>query len=153
LLSAAVFLFSRPPNFIWCSWEQLAQQMSAAETDSSEPFQVYAYEDLVAYHLWYALESADSKRFKVTVVKGIPGIPEDPAYFLPRAFKSVSVQQTPALTGDKIWVAFRAGQWDETHPPLDGIKRSGLQPGRVFTVKAQGQQAFIVELLKSRSAP
>jgi len=153
LLSAAVFLFSRPPNFIWCSWEQLAHQMSAAEINSSEPVQVYAYEDLVAYHLWYALESADSKRFKVTVVKGITGIPEDPAYFLPRAFNRVSVQQTPALTGDKIWVAFRARQWDETQPPLDGIKRSGLQLGRVFTVKAQGQHAFIIELLKSRSAP
>jgi hypothetical protein len=152
LLSAAVFLFSRPPNFIWCSWEQLAQQMSAAETNSSEPVQVYAYEDLVAYHLWFALEPTN-KRFRVTVVKNVPGTLEDPAYFLPRAFNGVSVQKTPALTGDKIWVAFRANQWDETRPPLDGIKRSGLQVGRVFTVKAQGQQAFIVELLKSRSGP
>ena len=151
LLSAAVFVFSRPPNFIWCSWEQLAQQMSSVESNSSAPVQVYAYEDLVAYHLWYALESEDGKSSRVTVVKGIPGIPEDPAYFLPRAFNGVSVQKKPALTGDKIWVAFRANQWDETRPPLDGIKRSGLEPGRVFTVKAQGQQAFLVELLTTRN--
>lgn len=153
LLSAAVFLFSHPPNFIWCSWEQLAQQMSAAESNSSDLVQVYAYEDLVAYHLWFALESPDNKRFKVTVVKNVPGISEDPAYFLPRAFTDISVQQNPALTEGKIWVAFRTSQWDETRPPLDGIKRSGFQIGRVLTVKAQGQQAFLVELLKARSGP
>jgi uncharacterized membrane protein len=152
-LSAAVFLFSRPPSFIWCSWEQLAQQMSAVESNSPEPVQVYAYEDLVAYHLWFALDSGNNRRFKVTVVKGVPGILEDPAYFLPRAFADISVQKNPMLTGDKIWLAFRANQWDETRPPLDGIKRTGCQLGRVLTVKAQGQQAFLVELLKTRKGP
>lgn len=153
LLSAAVFLFSRPPNFIWCSWQQLAAQMSAAESNSSGPVQVYAYEDLVAYHLWFALESPDNKRFKVAAVKNVPGITEDPAYFLPRAFTGIAVQKTPALAGDKVWVAFRSNQWDETRPPLDGIKGSGYQVGRSVTVKAQGQQAFLVELLKARSGP
>jgi hypothetical protein len=145
-LSAAVFLFSRPPNFIWCSWEQLAHQVAEQESTASRPVQVYAYEDLVAYHLWFALQANG----KVTVLKGVPEIPEDPAYFLPRAFNDISVQRdNPTLTGDKIWVAFRATQWDETRPPLDGIKRSGFKVGRVLTVKAQGQQAFLVELLRS----
>jgi uncharacterized membrane protein len=148
-LSAAVFLFSRPTSFIWCSWEQLSRQMSAIESNSREPVQVYAYEDLVAYHLWFALDSGNNKRFKVTVVKGVPGILEDPAYFLPRAFTDISVQKNPELTGVKIWVAFRTNQWDETRPPLDGIKRSGFRLGRVLTVRAQGQQAFLVELLKT----
>jgi uncharacterized membrane protein len=152
-LSAAVFLFSRPLSFIWCSWEQLAEQMSAVESNAPGPVQVHAYEDLVAYHLWFALESADKKRFKVTVVKDVPGILEDPAYFLPRAFNDISVQKNPMLTGDRIWVAFRAKHWDETRPPLDSIKRSGFQTGRVLTVRAQGQQAFLVELLKTRSGP
>jgi hypothetical protein len=145
-LSAAVFLFSRPTNFIWCSWEQLAQQAVKQESTASGPVQIYAYEDLVAYHLWFALQ----EKGKVTVVKGVPGIPEDRAYFLPRGFNDISVQRNnPTLTGDKIWVAFRASQWDETRPPLDGIKRGGFKVGRVSTVKAQGQQAFLVELLRS----
>ena len=130
-------------NFIWCSWEQLAQEMSALESNSQQPVQVYAYEDLVAYHLWFSLESVEKNEFKVTVVKGLPGITEDPAYFLPRAFTDISVQKNPALTGDKIWVAFRGEQWDETRPPLDGIRRGGFQIGRVLTVKAQRQQAFL----------
>ncbi len=153
-LSAAVFLSSRPSNFIWCSWEQLAQQVSKQESAAAGPVQVYAYEDLVAYHLWFALDAKPGKPYKVTVVKGVPGVVEDPAYFLPRAFNDISVQKNNStLSGDDVWVAFRASQWDETRPPIDGIKRSGFKVGRVLTLKAQGQQAFLVELLRNQSGP
>jgi uncharacterized membrane protein len=148
-LSAAVFLFSRPPNFIWCSWEQLAHQMAAAESNTAQPVHVYAYEDLVGYHLWFALNSKNNQQFKVGVVKGVDGIPEDPAYFLPRAFTDISVQRNHALTGNNIWVAFRSNQWEEERPPLNIIRSSGFQLGRVFTVKSQGQQAFLIQLVKT----
>ncbi|MEK6279236.1 MAG: hypothetical protein AABN95_02680 [Acidobacteriota bacterium] len=149
LLSAAVFMFSRPTNFIWCRWEQLADQMAAAESNTAEPVHVYAYEDLVAYHLWFALNSKSNPRFKVGVVKGVDGVPEDPAYFLPRAFADISVQRNHVLSGNNIWVAFRSNRWDEARPPLNLIRSSGFQLGRVFTVKAQGQQAFLVQLVKT----
>ncbi|HKO99632.1 MAG TPA: glycosyltransferase family 39 protein [Pyrinomonadaceae bacterium] len=143
-LSAAVFSFSRPQEFIWCSWESLA--LHIPQVDSSQPDQVYAYEDLVAYHLWFALNQPANG---VSVVKGVPGVLEDPAYFLPRAFSDIAVQQNPDLKGNNVWVAFRAVELDESRPPLNGIRQSGFEIERVFSRKAQGQQAFLVKLRRT----
>jgi len=84
----------------------------------------------------------------VAVIKNVPGIREDPAYFLPRAFAGVTRQPTHKLAGDNNWIAFRSNEWDEAAPPLNIIKKSGWGIGQVFTTKAQGQQAFFVQLVK-----
>ncbi|MGI8735583.1 MAG: glycosyltransferase family 39 protein [Pyrinomonadaceae bacterium] len=151
-LNGAVFLFQRPTSFIWCTWEPLAQQMMKSE-DGSREVQIYAYEDLVAYHLWFALDTARRQgafdRFKVHVVKGIPGLREDPAYFLPRRFYGVESQDGAALKGESVWIAFRDSVWHTQRPPLSLIEAQGYETGRVFELPAQGQRAFLVELRRT----
>lgn len=149
LLAGTLFLLLRPPAFIWCAWEPLAHEMMLIESDSSEAVEVYAYEDLVAYHLWFALDTARNARFKVAVIKDVPGIVEDPAYFLPRGFSDVQATDRAAPKGKNIWVAFRAAQWDETRPPLDVLEASGYHVSRVLSLKAQAEQAFLVQLWRN----
>lgn len=150
LLNGAVFLFKRPTNLTWCSWEPLAQQMMKVEIDSSRVVEVYAFEDLVAYHLWFAMDTARRQgfagNFKINVVKGIPGLREDPAYFLPRRFYEINTHDGATFNGDAIWMAFRDTEWNVRHPPLSLLEGQGYETGKVFELSAQGQKAFMVEL-------
>jgi len=148
LLAGTLLLLRRPPLFIWCTWEQLAQGMVPVEHDSSQVVQVYAFEDLVAYHLWFTLERDRNARFNLTVIKGVPGLSEDPAYFLPRKFDDIEVQNKPLFHGDHVWVAFRAAKWDETRPPLNLVAGQGYTLGTVLRTTAQGHEAFLVQLYR-----
>nr|MDQ2936494.1 hypothetical protein [Acidobacteriota bacterium] len=149
LLAGITFFLRRPPEFIWCAWNKLGREMMSVEAASDGPVEIYAYEDLIAYHLWFALDTTANARFKVTLVKGVPGIVDDPAYFLPRNFSDIAVQNSTPLN-DHIWIAFRAKQWDEKGPPLNYLEKAGYQVGRVLEAKAQGQEAFLVEVWRNQ---
>ena len=156
-LNGAVTVLKRPPTFTWCTWEPLAQQVAKAESGTTQTVDLYAFEDLVAYHLWFALAKANeegrSQQFKVHVAKGVPGLQEDPAYFLPRRFYEIETQDGSAFRGDKIWLAFRDSQWDTARPPLSTIVAQGFEIGRVFELRAQGQQSFLAELRRKGQTP
>ncbi|HVF55761.1 MAG TPA: glycosyltransferase family 39 protein [Pyrinomonadaceae bacterium] len=146
LLAATVSVVRREPVYIWCAWENLAAQMTADEAAAHQTPTVYAFEDLVAYHLWFASQTKAEPRFNVVVVKNIPGLKEDPAYFLPRRFDGVQSGDIGALEGEQFWVAFRDASWDETRPPLNILKAKGYRAEKVFDASAQGQHAFLVLL-------
>ena len=150
-LNGFVTVVKRPPKLTWCNWESLAQQVAQVEGNSSAPVQIYAFEDLVAYHVWFAFESAarqsgHSNNFHLHVVKGVPGLLEDPAYFLPRRFYEIETQDGANFKGDTIWLAFRDTQWNPARPPLTLIADQGFETGRIFTMRAQGQESFLVEV-------
>lgn len=144
LLAGSTWALARPPVFIWCAWEPLARNVEASAAQPAHEVRVYAFEDLVAYHLWFAFDSSQRKQTKVTVVKGVEGIPEDPAYFLPRRFNEIAVMNSAQITGDEIWIAYRAPRWDETQPPLSTLASMGYTTRSVQSIPAQGQQAFMV---------
>jgi hypothetical protein len=111
----------------------------------SRPVKVFAFEDLVAYHLWFALDGARQNRFQVVVVKNLPGVAEDPAFFLPRRFDGVAkAAGADALGGERFFAAFRDLSWDESHEPLKTILERGYRAERVYETEAQGQRAFLV---------
>jgi len=143
-LVGALNLVRREPAHVWCAWEGLA---ASAARDEAGAGVVYAFEDLVAYHLWFALSG--SGRFRVASVKGAPGVAEDPAYFLPRDFRDVSVATTDALDGERFWAAFRDADWDESRQPLKLIKERGYRAERVYEASAQGQRAFLVLFVRA----
>jgi hypothetical protein len=122
--------------------------MVQAEQSSNGVVQVYAFEDLVAYHLWFSLSNEPSSRFKVAVIKDVPGLLEDPAYFLPRKFDDILVEHLPEFRGDHVWIAFRATKWNETSPPLNLLARQGYRTGQILSIKAQGHEAFLVQLYR-----
>jgi hypothetical protein len=140
----------RPPVYVWCAWEGLAASAAAeeartADASTTRPPDLYAFEDLVAYHLWFALERGGTAgRFRVVSVKGASGVTEDAAYFLPRDFDGVAVERVDALQGERFWAAFRDTTWDETRQPLKLIIERGYRAERIYESGAQGQRAFLV---------
>lgn len=140
----ALGLLRREPVHVWCAWEGLA---ASAARDEAGAGVVYAFEDLVAYHLWFALEREG--RFRVVSIEGAPGVAEDPAYFLPRDFDGVNVANTGALDGERFWAAFRDTNWDESRQPLKLILERGYRVERVYETSAQGQRAFLVLFVRA----
>lgn len=155
-----------PP--VWCAWEKLAHRVvereasaaaSASEVKAGSEVKVYATEDLVAYHLWYALSSANSagsvgeRKFRVATIANLPGLLEDRAFFLPRGFDEVSRTDASAGAGavgseglreEHFWVAFRDTNWNEGHPLLSLLAGRGYEIDERFEVTASGQKAFLI---------
>lgn len=139
-----------PP--VWCAWETLAHQ--AVETEASaaaSEIKIYATEDLVAYHLWYALSSGghansvEGGRFRVARIANLPGLVEDRGYFLPRGFDAVTVTDAgEGLREEHFWAAFRDTTWNAEHPLLRLLRERGYEIDERFEVAASGQKAFIV---------
>jgi len=148
LVAGSAWVLARPPFYIWCAWEPLARQVEVSEQQTADEVRVYAFEDLVAYHLWFAFDSFPRKQFKVTVIKNLPGIQEDPAYFLPRRFNEIAVSNSTQITGNEIWIAYRGLRWDDTRPPLSALANIGYTVRNVYSSPAQGQQAFMVRMAR-----
>lgn len=144
-LAGTIFIFRRPTTFIWCAWEQLARQV-AQQPVSTAPVKIYAFEDLIAYHLWFALQEREDNRFKVGVIKQVPGLQEDPAYFLPRGFNDITTVDPSRLEEEEIWIAFRDFKWDPQRPPLKTLTERGYQMRNVLENSLGGQRAFLVNL-------
>jgi uncharacterized membrane protein len=144
-LNSTVLLIVRSQPFIWCAWDQLAQQAAQLEPSSAQ-IPLYAFEDLVAYHLWFSLGKPPDSKFRVTLIPNLQGVANDPAYFLPRRFNDVTTEAQPQFVSDHIWIAFRKSKGEETSAPLTLVKQLGYQEEKVLSVDAQGQQAFLIKL-------
>jgi len=148
VLAGAVYLLKPVPKLSWCEWNNLAKQIPAPTPGEPTPV-VYTFEDLVAYHVWFAPARIATPPIKVTVVKGLPGVTDDPAFFLPRRFNEVATVPASGIDGQHIWVAFRARRWDENRPPMSHLKTLGYQTRNVLSSVTQGEQVFLVELSRA----
>ena len=130
------------PEFIWCAWEKAAPQITANGTR-----ELYVFEDLTAYHLWFATRDlpAAPRIFKVV---GIDGVVEDKAYFLPRGFDDVARVNVDEINSPNITVAFRASVFDASKPPIRNFIVAGYAIADRTTYEAAGQNAFVVVLRK-----
>jgi uncharacterized membrane protein len=128
------------PNFIWCAWENLALNLRA-----EKGAKLYVFEDLVAYHFWFAGRDSDAPP-EVVKVNGIEGLTEDKAYFLPRGFDKIPTASE--MTGERFFIAFRDKNWNETKPPLKNLIEKGYRLGEPKVIEAQGLKAFLVEIQK-----
>ncbi len=140
LLFAAAFIIqirSKQPQFIWCAWEYLAQTI-----DTKKPQNIYVFEDLVAYHFWFALRESD--QIQIIEVKNIEGIEEDKAYFLPRGFNAVKMTDENGIEGERFWIAFRDREFNKSKPPLRNLIEKGYKIGEPKIFEAQGLKAFLV---------
>jgi len=145
--ATAVYVLIRPtPHFIWCAWGPLAEQAVEAGPSSSHSTSLYAFEDLVAYHLWFALKHDHRGDYEVSVIKSFPGTTEDTAYFLPRDFDEIAVRGPVIPNGSEIWIAFRAPHVDEQQPPLKQFVTAGYQISQILSEQAQNQNAFVIKL-------
>lgn len=169
--AAIIWLVRRsdaPP--VWCAWETLAHRAVETEAAASAStsasagtgeIKIYATEDLVAYHLWYALSSDRSaasdggRRFRVSTIANLPGLVEDRGYFLPRGFDEVTVTDAREVAGsglreEQLWAAFRDTVWNAEHPLLRLLAERGYEIDKRFEVAASGQKAFIISAKRRR---
>lgn len=135
---AFVLKIAKPqPKFIWCAWENLAQNLDKNQTNK-----IYVFEDLSAYHFWFAMRESDN--FKVLTIKNIDGLKEDTAYFLPRGFDDVQRTSLEEITDNKFYIAFQAKDLQENEPPLRNFKIKGYKILETKFIEAQGIKAFLI---------
>lgn len=141
LFSAALIVEARRPaqNFIWCAWENLARDIP-----NEQPTKIYVFEDLIAYHFWFAKRK--NENVKILKINNLPGVAEDKAYFLPRGFDAVQTVNFETISDDKFYVAFRDANWNLQHSPLKNLIEKGYQIGEPKIYEAQGLRAFVVEV-------
>ncbi len=144
MLITVAFVFqvrTEKPRFIWCAWEELAKQIPA-----DQPQTVYVFEDLVAYHFWFA--TRNNANFQIVKVNEMPGMTEDKAYFLPRGFNGVRSTTPDEIVGGRFSIAFRDTQWDERHPPLIYFSQRAFKIEKPQTIESSGLKAFLVEITR-----
>jgi hypothetical protein len=149
LLFGAAFLFQatrREPKYIWCAWENLAFGLRQTQQNAGEPTKIYVFEDLVAYHFWFALRRDSDWQFQIVKINDVEDLTEDKAYFLPRGFDAV--QRANQFEGERFFVAFRSKDWNEFAPPLQNLKAQNYRIGEPQILEAQGLKAFLVEVQK-----
>ena len=130
---------------IWCAWEKASE----VEVDRKHGI-IYAFEDLAAYHLWFATRLPNTAIVKVN---GIAEIVEDKAYFLPRGsedlIRVVDARDVPDardMLGENVYFAFRDTSWNEHHQPIDFFKRKGYKVRQAFASdRVNGMQVFMGE--------
>lgn len=141
-LAAFVFELNRAKQeFVWCAWENLAKNV-----DMSQPRKIYVFEDLVAYHFWFALR--ENPNAEIVKTNNIEGILEDRAYFLPRGFDGVKTVDFNAIDDERFFIAFRDNDWNLQNPPLKNLIEKGYKIGEPQFIEAQGLKAFLVEATK-----
>lgn len=170
-LPAGLFVFAtagfimqlriEPPRHIWCAWEGFAGEWVLAGQNSSRPRRLYVFEDLVAYHYWFAVRTRAN--YEVKLVKGVEGVPNDPAYFLPRGFDGVLISDLSDINEDEIWISFR----EQRKPRPQGSLNDSFEEMRFevpvtnlenlgYTVEDVKKQIYgrqIAYLIKMRKSP
>lgn len=142
LFGVAFVIEARRPkaNYIWCAWENLSSNVS----NEQQTTKIYVFEDLVAYHFWFAERSSQSN--KIVKITNLPGVAEDRAYFLPRGFDAVQIVDFETISDNKFYIAFRDADWNIHRPPLKNLVEKGYKFGEPKVYQAQGLKAFLVEV-------
>lgn len=143
----AVRLQTKDQVYIWCGWEPLAHNLQADSRVEALPTRILVFEDLVAYHFWFAVRDLES--FKVVRVKGIEGLVEDSAYFIPRGFNDVEISEQNSIEGGEFYVVFRDSKWDTRHPPLSVFAERGYKFSEPIIFDAGNQKAFLLKAKKT----
>ena len=150
-----VYIRTESPKQIWCAWESLADDWTAASREDPQPERLYVFEDLAAYHYWFAVRRNAGQN--VTLIKGIDGIPNDPAYFLPRGFDGVSVTGLDIVRENEIWLSFRqatpghSGQVSNDggrrfEVPVTNFQNLGYRVDAVYSRAYGPQTAYLVRM-------
>lgn len=138
----AIQLKAGQPKLFWCVWEDLAREIKL-----NQPTKIYVFEDLTAYHFWFATRK-NGESAQIFKVKNIEGVEEDTAYFLPRGFDRIKTIAENDIEGERFWIAFREEDWNKTKPPLINFIQKGYEIGEPTIIEVKGLKAFLVEAKK-----
>ncbi|MEO7539300.1 MAG: glycosyltransferase family 39 protein [Pyrinomonadaceae bacterium] len=128
-------------QYAWCAWEPLVAQI-----DQTQPIKILAFEDLVAYHLWFA--TRNNPAVTVFKVEGVDGVNEDKAYFLPRGFDGVERKDLKDLPASEYWLALRVSEWDLNQPPLTSLSENGFRFGTPKIFPSEFSKQVLVDAMR-----
>jgi uncharacterized membrane protein len=134
------------PRHVWCAWNDVAEDIKAKESAGVRPATIYAFEDLVAYHLWFALRHSEG--FHIAVVKGINVRTADEAYFLPRGFQDVRNTRLEDVAENEMWLAFRTSRHGEYAPLVENFTKRGYEPCPADMVDYGSTTVFWIKMSK-----
>ena len=126
LLSAVALILEvrrEQPEQVWCAWEGVGNEIRDMEAESAQRPTIYAFENLAAYHLWFAGRKQGDQA--VSIVKGVPVRTNDNSYFLPRGFDSVKSVQIDAIRDPELWAAFRVFRIGEEFGIIEAFTSRG----------------------------
>ena len=130
------------PQTSWCAWQPFAIQAA-----SEKPAKIYVFEDLIAYHFWFALEHREAPP-EVAKIRNVDGVAEDLGYFLPRGFDSVKTIDITEVVNEAVWIAYRSSRIDVQQQPLKAFIDRGYKMTKSEVFVAQRENAFLVLLEK-----
>ena len=110
------------PNYVWCAWEGIAKEIVEIDGPNAAS-QIYTFESLAAYHLWFALRNDDGP--SVRLINGVDVRTNDEMYFLPRGFKGVGSIRVEEIDSDEFWLVFRTFRLGEEFPLMEIFTRMG----------------------------
>ena len=108
------------PNHVWCAWNDVAGAIQGSDPRAKT---IYTFENLVAYHMWFALRSDATTQ--VNVVKGLDVMTDDETYFLPRGFDGVKSMTLDQVSDPTIWLVFRTQKDGDEVILIDNFKKLG----------------------------
>jgi uncharacterized membrane protein len=130
------------PQHVWCEWNRVAEEIRATD----QPGKIYAFDELVSYHLWFALRDTD--RFRIGVIKGIDVPTDDAAYFLPRGFDGVDRLSIDEVNDETMWLVFRNSTPGDNERIMSEFERRGYAVCNQYQVEAESTTAFWAQLRK-----
>jgi len=144
--AAALYLqVTRPVAFyLWCAWDRIGNEL-ASESKSLE--RVYAFESLIAYHVWFATRNAGNKQ--VFDVEGADSVKENEIYFLPRGFDGVQKVEPKDISGDRVWLLFRTHKVGEEAVLFESLRVKGYTICPALPTIIAKTNVYKVEIVKT----
>ena len=147
---AVVLQVARPTQIhVWCAWERLAEDVHL-EVPSDQSVKIYTFENLVAYHVWFALRNTSNT--SVSVIKGYEDSLTLETYFLPRGFDHVKIVELSDVQDERFWLLFRTGKVNEERPVIGALKARGYVECPSTPIMYGQTNVFNIQMVKSESA-
>jgi hypothetical protein len=144
-VAALVVALRETPRYVWCAWEGAATDIRSKQPAPT----IYTFENLIAYHLWFAQRKSGATQVKV--VKGVDVSTADDAYFLPRGFGEVIAVPLQEIREDEFWLAFRPIRRSDDARLIEVFTRLGYTSCSRNEAKYDRTSAFWLKFAKDPS--
>jgi len=132
--------------YLWCEWDRIGNEF-ASDAPKDPPEKIYAFESLIAYHVWFA--TRNSANTQVFDVEGFDPMKENEVYFLPRGFDGVQKVKLNDITGDRAWLLFRTHKIGEEVPLMESLHLNDYSVCETTPARYGLTNVFRLEIVKS----
>jgi 4-amino-4-deoxy-L-arabinose transferase-like glycosyltransferase len=133
---------------VWCAWEGLATDVRSS-VPQDETANIYTFENLTAYHVWFALRN--SPNTSVSVIGGYEDALTLEMYFLPRGFDEVKTVDINDVNDESFWMLFRTQKPGEQSAAMDALRSKGYFECPSTPIKYGSTNIFKFQMVKDEA--